>query len=553
MAATHRHVRISGGTLSMVSSFLLLSLLSASFTPAATVPDANSPTAQTQKAIVQPKLTKLEVYRQEADQKPGSPESLDALRKLALEYLQMCHKTEAIAACREMAGTGTLSEDARQAIVTVAHKAYGAGDYVTARSAFAIAGDRWTASDEDKLARTEFVILHIAAADEAAAQRQIDLLWNDVKNDEKGIPVILDVAEAYEMYKGPEAALSLYRQMAERWPENLAAVKTFESRRVLRDDDVTTQRRLGVLLADGGKAACTAAHATAEAYLARGRNAEAYAVFSSVAAKRPKTELALLATARMASIDIQRGDAAKAEAAIRQLRQDFGGSPKLSRAMMIIADAYRQAGRLQGAKALYEYISQNWPGGKEAARARIWSKTVDKVSVQDFEGGVDAAVTDSNDVATLDEGLFEVGRELQEKAAQTLGKNQIDDGRILVTKAAKVWDVLHKRCTGSRKASASYALGESCRFKGEYKDACTWYELSVEEAPMGKLAAASQFMAGECYRMLKEQKGISESEEENKMVKAYLKVLEDYPGCRLAQAAKARLSQVAGMGEGGVR
>jgi tetratricopeptide (TPR) repeat protein len=518
--------------------------------------DSNSlAVAQPGQANVQPAIPKERTYRREADTLPRSARSLEANRKLALEYLKTFRKPQAIAACREMLDTYERSNAVGRAVISVAHTAMEAGDYVTARAIYDMVNAAWPDGDISLRARKAIVLMDIAVADDATVQRSLDdfYLAHKDRRDSAVEGAFVSIGRACMDHRGPASAMPFCRRVLAAWPQSSRARIAFQPTEILLCPDPNRQDRLAGLLKERTDTSLEVAVAVANQYVRDGRHEQAYSICAGVVAAAPGSSAAAKAIATKAAIDISRGKNSSVAASLLQLDAQQGVTTAHAGAVLSIGDSYRHSYRDSEASAVYSYAGQKWPTGGSGIQAKAGRAVTIAQSEADIASQVDACLATPDPNGKMFGRLFLGGTDLLDGARKEIAAGNVAEGKALLARSMGVWKAMYAKSPTSQKGVCCFALGECYREQAMYTEAIAQYEKSLQDSPMGPEASSAQFMIGECYRVLSEQKAIDPCDGLNKMLSAYKKVLRNYPGGPMASSAAARLRVLSDVAKGGAQ
>jgi tetratricopeptide (TPR) repeat protein len=539
----------------MFASLLLASVISIGITSDVDLADPNGLAAlRTSEITPGFQQSKLALYRQEADRE-HSAKSLEALRKLALEYLKMHRKAESIATCRELLDTYELSNALGRAVISVAHMSYEAGDYTTARTIHNMVVEKWPEGDISVRARKELVLMDIAVVDDSALQNSLESFCRAHENRRDSVVenAFVNVGKAYMEARGDSGAMPFCRRIMAKWPASQRVRVAFEPADLLLAGDIDRESRLGRLLQDSNSTSRSVVAAVAGRYMKGGQREKAYALCNRLIKTAPGSEAAGQAIALKAKMDIGEGNISGGATAFSKLKSSYSASQASASALVSVAESYRAAARDPEARSVYDYTSQKWAATPAGSMAAAGSAVVSGQTVCDLRDRVNTCLAAPDPNGRMFGRLFLEGIALQGDAIQRIADGNSVRGRALMEKSMTVFEALYAQSPTSHKGACRLAIAECYRQQGMYNEAIAEYERSLRESPMGGDASVAQFMVGECYRMLVAKKAIDEIAGEEKMRGAYRSVLRNYPGGPMAKAAAARLRVAPVTAEGGAR
>jgi tetratricopeptide (TPR) repeat protein len=167
------------------------------------------------------------------------------------------------------------------------------------------------------------------------------------------------------------------------------------------------------------------------------------------------------------------------------------------------------------------------------------------VYVDDANGvksAVDKLVADFHDRTDLPTALFQIGAGYYKQALVRLkDPSSFPSAKEYFLRAQGLWKRIIQEFPErkpSDTADAHYFSGVCCRYLGEYLDAITHYRTVVDNWPGYPYAWNAQFLIGYCYKQLSVLGAVSESVAHAQIKAAYEQVVQKYPDCPAAAAAR---------------
>jgi tetratricopeptide (TPR) repeat protein len=131
-----------------------------------------------------------------------------------------------------------------------------------------------------------------------------------------------------------------------------------------------------------------------------------------------------------------------------------------------------------------------------------------------------------------------IGEEYYKKAFQCENE-RTTEAKDSFQKAIAVWKRIIEELPKSTITPQAYNFSAVCyRRLGRGEKAIEYYQKIVDNWPDYEYAWNAQFLIGYCYRQLKYAGAIDESEADAHTKAAYEMVLQRYPGCPAANAAR---------------
>jgi len=297
----------------------------------------------------------------------------------------------------------------------------------------------------------------------------------------------------------------------------------------------------------------------ADAYKHNRSYEQAEAIYLGVIANYPGSDAALKAQKDLIAVYISAEKNGKARAALNKLIADFSANPDLPAALCDVATRYqfftstgqRQwSDRYEAVKTIYQYLKQRYPNNSYAAQIRLdvpryqilsyakagdYSKTIAAIDslIADFSGNSDLPCV----VSLAAEEYYFKGLRLE---AEDLSSQAEDSFQ----KAATIFEMVISGFSDPVWTPRVCCWAGDCyRRLGEYEKSIDCYQKTVDDYPEQSLAGHALFMVGRNYESMKKSGLISKSAADLEIRAVYEQLLETYPTCKAAKAAKRWLSR----------
>jgi len=282
----------------------------------------------------------------------------------------------------------------------------------------------------------------------------------------------------------------------------------------------------------------------AEQLFKEGQYQQAEAIYQQILIDYPATDAAFAALTKLPCVYIAMGKQTKAEVAFDQLLADFPNHERLPHAIHEIVENCSRLGEADSAKQLCQHVLDNQPHTEQA----IWlhmGVALSNVYVDDANGvkfAVDKLVADFHDRTDLPTALFQIGAGYYKQALVRLkDAGSFPSAKEYFLRAQGLWKRIIQEFpehNPSDTADAHYFSGVCCRYLGEYLDAITHYRAVVDNWPGYPYAWNAQFLIGYCYKQLSVLGAVSESVAHAQIKAACEQVVQKYPDCPAAAAAR---------------
>jgi len=435
-----------------------------------------------------------EIYKTIVKDYPGTGDALQAQKELVILYNKIEMNIYSKAALDKLtADFETYSEpnDVAQALFDIARQYEWSAKYKEANAVFQQIMDEqaqsWYVNRANlAVARTNIMSL-IESGKEQEAQTAFGQLTVEFTGHEDLPQAIYDIGKRYEWSHEYEQANNIYLQLVQQYPESPWA----------------------------GKAPLTVVRTNIVSLIAAGKDTEA-------------------------------------QAAIDSLVLNFSGNPDLPEALDNIAHRYEWTGKYDKALNLYEQIAQQYPESTYAGTAEMEISTVNILMIiesgndSEAETALDNLIADFNDVRGLVAAVSQVAEEYQFKAStlENEGTAGAEEIRGCLSKAAMIWErVINDYQDIVVVPQACRYAGDCYRKLGEFAQSAACYQKIIDDYPGNSMGWHALFMVGRNYEDLGRMGLVPQAEADTKITAVYEQVIEKYPDCKAAQAARSWLDR----------
>jgi tetratricopeptide (TPR) repeat protein len=214
----------------------------------------------------------------------------------------------------------------------------------------------------------------------------------------------------------------------------------------------------------------------------------------------------------------------------------------------MLADECTMLNRFDKAFELYQYVIDHKPEDKSAKQSEMEIAQANVLSL--IESGDDAAanqaldslIADFNDNPALPIAILEIGEKYYYKAFWCEKKRRAAEAKENFINAIAIWERIITDLSPSTATPEAYLLSAVCyRRLGEHEQALEYYKKIVSDWPDYEYAWTAQAQIGRTCEYLRNVGVIPKSEADIIIRAAYEAVLEKYPHCPAAPAARNRL------------
>jgi TolA-binding protein len=379
-----------------------------------------------------------------------------------------------------------------------------------------------------------------------AAESAIQTLLTDFSDYEDSTSAVYEIANSLYVRGKSAKAIELYSELAERWPDSeqaiWACVKMIEyhiSRQDISSADAELDRLLS--LPCGHRLYPEGIRQAAQKYQEAGYHEKALGLHEYNVERFPDDMYGMWSQGAMVHFFIRQGDYQAADAAYARFLTVFSQQPAFPREVYLVGDVYREAGRYDKARQLYQYVVDNWPNTVHALWAGAGMVKL-AIALEDeaaAEAAVDDLIADFGDYPELPPALWVVTEDYYDLAFRC--ENQGLDAKAdeYFRKVISAGQAILKQWPDS------VAGPEICHISGicyervdEYPKAINYYQKVVDEWPDYEHAWEAQFRIAKMSKWLILNGAKSDSEVHAVVKSAFKQLVESYPDCPAAEGAR---------------
>jgi len=373
---------------------------------------------------------------------------------------------------------------------------------------------------------------------------------------------LYDIARRYERSKKYDKAKGLYQQIVQQYAESSAASRAalaIERTGIfsLIESGRTAVSEINGLITgfSGNPDMSEALYDIAIRYERRKKYEEARSIYQQVIQQHPDSSHSARARVVAPKVGIlshiDSGSYTEAQAGVNSLVAEFSGHSHLPAALCDIARIYEWAGKYEEAENIYQHVALQYPETSYADEVQLNIPKNHILSL--IEAGDDSAAEAEIDKLVADfRGNEDTGWILSRfadqhtvKAKQLEGQGGLaDEARQHIQKAIAIYKrAINEFPSSTATAEACYFTGDCYRKLGDYEKSTLYYQRVIDEFGGYRMAWNAQFMIGRNYEDLKGSGALSKSEADARIRAAYQRVVERYPDCKAAKAARQWLAR----------
>jgi len=497
----------------------------------------------------------LEVYRQVVDSWAEDEHAIGSQTGIARVYVSLGDGPNAEIAIAKLIVEFADHNDIADAVYEIADEYREVKKYEKALGFYKQIVDSWPESEEAMDSQEDVAKLYIELGDDPNAEAAVEKLIAKFADRDEIADAVDEMADEYKDAKKYDKALELYKYVVKTWPDSEQAMGSQADVAKLYielGDDPNAEAavdKLKLIAEFGdrdGEAIADAVDEVADAYREVKKYEKALELYQYyVVDNGPEANGAMWAQAGIAMTYIAAGDDPNTQGAIDKLVTKFSGNPDLPYALDEVEEMYEERRRYDKAKEICQQIIRIDANSSEARKAVLDIRKLEIMSLieagndADAAVGIDKLVADFNDHSALPKVIYEIGRKYQDDACRYEGEGLDVEAKVEFQKAVTTWQIITGIYRNSAVAPrAFYAMSDCYRKLDERVKAIECYEEILGNWPDYGYAWSAQFHIGYCYEQLKHAGAVPASIADAKTKVAYERVVEEYPDCPAAEAAR---------------
>jgi len=304
-----------------------------------------------------------------------------------------------------------------------------------------------------------------------------------------------------------------------------------------------TDRLFGEFAGRGG--AAKAIDNIADCYRESARYEEARKLYKRAVATWPTSRYAMESQKGYVLCSIALTDDPNAAAGTSEMLRSFANNADLATGLYDVAAGYEKAACYEKAKNTYSRVVEIFPGSVAASKAELDIAKTDIMSLIDIvddstvQEEIEFLFEHFNGDSYLPKAVFGVAREYGVRAflgtREGLARERGDYARAALPFLDKV---ITNFPDDAVVPEALEWAGDCHRLLGEYEQAISFYERTLDDWPKHEYAARAQFLIGHVYEKMKREGLIDEADADGKIWSAYKRVVTKYQGSVFVKAAQ---------------
>lgn len=446
--------------------------------------------------------------------------------------------------------------------------------------------DNWPDKPRAAFAQHGIVICHLGFRNPREADAALAVLLQRFGEDENASKLTLWAAHDYFNAGEIERACNVYELLVENYPDTEEAIQAqagLAVASVQAEDRDRIETAIQSLLTrfPANEVKAIGLHDVANtlawklvAY--KGRPAEGadiailykeclLAIANYTLANWPSSDWAMWAQRDLATVAVDSGDEAAAEAAIDRLTGDYANRKDTPAALYFLGNLYQEKRRTNKAEILYQHLVHKYPEHElmSVTKARIGQIKIRQGDEEAAEAIFQMAMTEYANhrnlpeaVHLMAEGYYRPASALNHVADE--GANSApgalsEEAKTHVRKAIAKWDVIIEQLPAHPQATPAsyyYTATAYCQLR-DYPKAVQYCRQLVDGWPDHDHAWKAQFLIAKIYKRQMGEGRIPDAEGMAAMNDAFDGLLAKYPGCPAASGARKWMQRYGSSSEGG--
>jgi len=445
-----------------------------------------------------------------------------------------------------------------RAIHDVAQQYRGTRKYEKANRLYQYVINNWPDAEHALWSQADLIKSYVAEGNDVAADAAVDKLLTNFNDNPLIARAVWDTGQHYRDLKKYDQANRLYKHVVENWPKAehaLWAQADLIKSYLAQDNDASADAAVEKLLTNFNDNPLIARVVwdTGQYYRELKKYEMANKLYQHIVKTWPKAEHAVWAQADLIKSYLALADDPNAEAAVNKLITDFSWSEYAARAIHDTAWEYRKLGNYGRADELDKYVIDHWPQDVQAMWAKMDMAKTD-IGLGNYTAAdktIDILIADFNECPELPTAIFMLGEEYYTKAFR-YDEGLNEQAKEHFRKAIDVSERIIKELPESSFTPQAYILlGECYRRLGQQQEALECYQKVVSDWPDCEYAWYAYLLIGCTYEQLRDSGAVEKSLAYTQIKAAYERILQDYPDCPAANAARNWLNYYVKPSQGG--
>jgi tetratricopeptide (TPR) repeat protein len=502
------------------------------------------------------------IYKTISADYPGSDDALTAEERLTALYVVWGKQPEADAAYQQLLSDFSSHVDIAKAVDHVADAYRNIENYTKCVELYQHIVTTWPNAQHAMWSQAGLAKSNILLEDYGAAEAAVDKLITDFADDHDLAKALVEIAAVYRQGQEFTRAEELYKRVldiASDAEQRMYAQAGLAKTHILFRDYPGARSATETLIADfsASPGLPEQLFEIAKECQVEREFQEAKSLYERVVQHDSDGEYAQRARLYASKLNvfllIHSGDSTAAATAVDNFiaefgSQDFKDDDEFPESLYDLAKEYEEAGVYANALSLYQQVIQQYPETDHAGKARLDIPKADIFSLIDSGNEAQAwtafetLIADFSDHPKLDRATYKVAERYYRKASKMEDQGQAEQARPYIQRAMNAWEMAIDRFPGTPSAvKGCLWMGYCCQKLAEYGRSIVFYQKVVDDYPGYRLAYYALLMVGRNYESLKRSGLMGASEADAKAKAAYEQLLQQYPDCSSVDYAQSWL------------
>jgi len=412
-------------------------------------------------------------------------------------------------------------------------------------------GTFWALEAQKKLTQ-----LYILQGKDSQAEQTLNKMLKDFSSHSDMPKSLYTIAKGYRKVRKNDKADDLRQQIIQRYPDSVWTLWVQKEDAVVSHiaagEDSAVETIVNKMTADfsGDSELPGVLYLIAKEYKKAGKDDKAEGIYQQLIQRYPGTIWVLRAQKERARVYLKSGNEKAVLAIVDELIADFSGHPGLAESLCKIARECEATKRFSVSEGIYQQVIQRFPGSSYARKAQL---DMPKCRILSYiDGGNDAAARTAIGSLTanfdghpdLPTTLRKIVERCELEVSRLEDKSPAEQAGDHFQKVVAIWEAAIDELPELGATPEACCWAGDCYSKmGKYAKAADYYQTVVDNWPDYQYAWNAQFLVGYYYQRLGDSGAVDKPIADAKIKAAYEQVLEKYPDCPAAGAARSWLSR----------
>jgi tetratricopeptide (TPR) repeat protein len=482
------------------------------------------------------------IYQQIIIDYAGTDHAFEAQKGLTILYVATRRQSEADAALQELLAGFCEHERMAPALRQVADAYRKSKKYRKGLELHQHVVDNFAGSEFAMRSQRSVAALNLYLGNETAAETATEKLFSEHQPDAEALYYL---GRDYSRLRKHKKASELYQYVVENFPGEkyavLAETGLAISNIALGNEEVA-EAATEKLLTDfsGRPGAAEGVRRIADEYRKLKRYEKALELHQRVVDKFAGSELGMRSQRSVAALNLYLGDETAAQTATEKLLYEFKPDAE---AVYYLARDYSTLAKYEGASQLYQYVIGRWSSDVEInSRKSVVMSYICLGLDAEAQSAIENLTNDFKDHPDLCLVLWQASEAYYDLAFRYENEGLIKRAEEYFNNVISIGVQFMEKLPHSPHTAEAYHVLAICHERlDEYPKAIEYYQKVVDNWPDFEYAWSAQFLIGHNYKRLSAAGVVPASEAYGQIRAAFEQVIQKYPDCPAADAARGWL------------